>query len=281
MRYEDFLQKKNEEVILPYLRNNEVVDLDKRYRVKGKVKEGKWYAFRIKGRDAFPLKEVESELGQYDALKEFQGYLFNDLFISGGITHKAYASEELQLEKFTPVKVKQWFDDSLLYSESLFETNIELEVRIDFEGEKNSIRSIKGVTPDLFLAYTMFSFDRTQKRIEEEEKLKKLEKEEREKEIERQRQTVKGRLEYSLSRTGAKLLNYVEAYDGTLIVRFEYMEERFECVAHKDMRIIDAGICLTDERTGEKGDGRFTVASLPSVISYAKRQGKLVVFRHV
>jgi hypothetical protein len=53
------------------------------------------------------------------------------------------------------------------------------------------------------------------------------------------------------------------------------------------LRIIDSGICLTahyddpEFEAGTKGDGFFTLESLPSVIREAQRDGKLVVYRHV
>jgi hypothetical protein len=45
--------------------------------------------------------------------------------------------------------------------------------------------------------------------------------------------------------------------------------------------VVDSGICLQDHRTGVKGDTRFTLESLPTVIGEAIRTGKLVVYRHV
>ena len=37
---------------------------------------------------------------------------------------------------------------------------------------------------------------------------------------------------------------------------------------------------LTDESTGEKGDTRFTLESLPTVVQQAMDEGILVVYRH-
>lgn len=65
------------------------------------------------------------------------------------------------------------------------------------------------------------------------------------------------------------------------VVRFRFMNRRFECVCDQNMRIIDAGICLTSHDTGEKGDDRFSLESLPSVIREAIEDDVLVVFRHV
>ena len=57
---------------------------------------------------------------------------------------------------------------------------------------------------------------------------------------------------------------------------------RFECTCDaRTLRIVDAGICLVDHRSGQKGDQYFTLESLPGVIQQAEREGKLVVFRRV
>jgi hypothetical protein len=44
---------------------------------------------------------------------------------------------------------------------------------------------------------------------------------------------------------------------------------------------VDSGICLVDHGTGERGDTRFTLESLPGVVGEAMDLGRLVVFRHV
>jgi hypothetical protein len=67
-----------------------------------------------------------------------------------------------------------------------------------------------------------------------------------------------------------------------MVVRFRLLGRRFECTCdERTLRILDAGICLVDHATGERGDTRFTLESLPAVILEADRDDKLVVFRHV
>jgi hypothetical protein len=82
---------------------------------------------------------------------------------------------------------------------------------------------------------------------------------------------------------GAELLDWRDSRSvGEAVVQFRFQHRRFECVCQKDtLRIVDAGICLTDHYTGVRGDTRFTLESLPPVIQQAVREGKLVVFRHV
>lgn len=64
------------------------------------------------------------------------------------------------------------------------------------------------------------------------------------------------------------------------IVRYRLDGGRYECVCDLNLRIVDAGVCLTDH-DGTKGDTWLTLESLPSVIREAVRLDKLVVFRHV
>jgi class 3 adenylate cyclase len=81
---------------------------------------------------------------------------------------------------------------------------------------------------------------------------------------------------------GAKLLDVRNSHvRGEHIVRYRLDRRRFECVCDERLHIIDSGICLRDEHTGEQGDRRFTLESLPAVVRQAEREGRLVIFRHV
>ena len=81
--------------------------------------------------------------------------------------------------------------------------------------------------------------------------------------------------------SGATLLDVQPNFQpDEMIVRFRFRSRRFECVVHKmTLQVVDAGICLTDSFTGERGDSYFTLESLPAVIKQAMDEGALVVFR--
>lgn len=67
-----------------------------------------------------------------------------------------------------------------------------------------------------------------------------------------------------------------------MVVRFRLDGQRFECTCERrTLRIVDAGICLTDDETDERGDDYFTLESLPGVIRQAIEENALVVFRHL
>ncbi|MFA6234104.1 MAG: hypothetical protein WC824_07960, partial [Bacteroidota bacterium] len=86
----------------------------------------------------------------------------------------------------------------------------------------------------------------------------------------------------ALAISGAEFLESREGYNkNEMIVRYRFEGYRLECVADKTtLRIVDSGICLTDHDTGEKGDTRFTLESLPAVVLEAIKTHKLVIYRH-
>ncbi len=87
----------------------------------------------------------------------------------------------------------------------------------------------------------------------------------------------------ALALSGAALLEVREApRRGELIVSYRLRGERLQCVVDAStLRVIDAGVCLTDHATQERGDTYFTLESLPAVIVQAMDEGSLVVWRHL
>ena len=79
---------------------------------------------------------------------------------------------------------------------------------------------------------------------------------------------------------------YLDSHPGygrrEMVVQYRFENRRLECVVNtQTLTVIDSGICLTDHRTGEKGDTYFTLESLPAVVRQAIQLNKLVVYRHV
>jgi hypothetical protein len=87
--------------------------------------------------------------------------------------------------------------------------------------------------------------------------------------------------ERALAAAGAEMLDFTPGRtQNEAVVRFRFLGHRFRSVVRvPGLRIIEAGICLTDAHSGERGDDRFTLASLPAVIHQAERQGQLVILR--
>jgi hypothetical protein len=84
-----------------------------------------------------------------------------------------------------------------------------------------------------------------------------------------------------LAEAGAELLDWTQGRQANqAVVSFRFHGRRFRSVVRvPGLRIVEAGICLTDARSGERGDDRFTLASLPAVIAQAERQDQLVILR--
>lgn len=84
-----------------------------------------------------------------------------------------------------------------------------------------------------------------------------------------------------LADAGAELLDWTQGrVANQAVVTFRFLGRRFRSVVGvPGLRIVEAGICLTDSSSGERGDDRFTLASLPAVIAQAERQNQLVILR--
>jgi hypothetical protein len=173
--------------------------------------------------------------------------------------------------------------------------------------ERDSLAGIKGVTPALESAFWIETERRTraERRRAELEAARLREEEEARRAAERDRLveaartsvgTAEGRRALAqvdfLAAAKAALAvggaQYLEHRKSSLVrarpeytVRFRHIGRRFECVVDQNLRIVDAGICLVDHRTGVRWDNVLTLESLPSVIREADAEGKLVVFRRV
>jgi hypothetical protein len=89
-------------------------------------------------------------------------------------------------------------------------------------------------------------------------------------------ENVEERAEEALASAGARLLG-VRRLGDRIEVRFRYQGDSFTCMADPfTLQILDAGICLVDHATNERGDEQLTLDSLPSVVREAMELGVLV-----
>ncbi len=177
----------------------------------------------------------------------------------------------------------------------------EEEVLATFLDKRQSVDDVKSVPPALDAAFRMETWQRLEverrraeleRRRREEEELRLLE--ERRRELARQlgdavvrrrmaQHDFEAAARAALAVGGAEYLDHRRSVQPReMVVRFRLDHGRYECTCEETtLRIVDAGICLVDSETDERGDTYFTLESLPGVILQAIREGRLHVFRHV
>jgi hypothetical protein len=250
------------------------------------------------------LQEVDPSWA--DGQPRLRGYLVGDHFVSDNIGHgeetlvQAYCVE-LGLERFARATVVRDREGRLVYISQEFPQGPEEEVRRAYQDRDNNLTKIPHVTPALDMAFRWL----WRWREEQEERRRELERIRAEEEAKRAAQerlekamkdagSAAGRrvlatqdfemaAKEALRVSGAELLDVLDSTRrGEKIVQYRFRHRRLECVVDaRTLQVNDSGICLTDHRTGEKGDTRFTLESLPGVVAEAMDQDKLVVWRHI
>jgi len=265
--------------------------------------------FTLNGRKAYYVKPAEPEPERLRG--KTTGYLVGNRLVSVDarvdpdpkniVDH----SEQVRLiepglDRFVLVSAGRICEDGpLIYIQQEMPLGPEFEVQTAFLDDQESVAEIKGVCPALDAAFRMEIWQRkeAERRRQELKERRKQEEEARQREAKRleiiknlgdgatRREVAKESFEdaarAALAVGGAEFLDCRPGLQDEKIVKFRLNRERYECVCDKNLRIIDAGVCLTDHDTGEKGDTLLTLESLPSVILEALALGELVVFRHV
>lgn len=269
-----------------------------------------WYHFTVKAREAWgakPADPVPESLANIVV-----GYLVGDRLVPDDTridpdpSKIADHSERVYLipdglDRFSRVSAGRVYPEGpLIFIEQAFPLGPEDDVVNAYLEEEDSVRDIPGVVPALDAAFRMESFQRAEaerrrvelarKRAEEEARvareLKRKELIERLGDGAGRREMAKENFleaaKAALTVGGAKYLDHRKGgRKGEWVVKYRVDGRRLECVCDTDLQIIDAGVCLVDHGTGEKGDTYFTLESLPAVIRQAIREDVLVVWRHV
>jgi hypothetical protein len=255
---------------------------------------------------------VTPELWFGEGTATVTGYLVGDRLVADGAAVPVDVKDlmartetvhlvEPGLDRFARVTAARHTDGRLYYLRQEFPLGPVEDVRTAYVDRAASVAHVSHVTPALDLAFRVTSWqrDEVERRRAELERKAQLERERAEAEAARHklmstlgdgasRRVVAARdfetaARAALRASGADLLDHRKGYNkGEQVVQFRFKKRRFECVCEETtLRIVDAGICLIDHDTGERGDNRFTLESLPGVIQEAMDGGKLVVFRHV
>lgn len=310
MGWRDLLQTGDEHVVLPWLGGRTLYSSAQRWSIEGKLPvEYGWYTFMVvnRGARAGGRADAQPALLQHTV----RGYLVGDRLVADDIhidpdpkcisefSEKVFLLDD-GLDRFVRVcagRVNK--EGPLVYQGLEMPLGQEDQVLEAFLDQKASVASIKGVSPALDAAFRMESWQRieAERRRVELERLRREEDEKRQKE-ERRKELVKklgdgeGRREMALHNFdaaaraalavgGAVFLDAKKLRHNEWAVRYRLDRQKFECVCNERLRIIDAGICLVDHDTNEKGDTFFTLESLPAVVQQAQRERRLVIFRHV
>jgi hypothetical protein len=321
MGWRDHLQKEEETVVLPWFAGREIRSADRVFNIQGKLpREPGWNTFSVKGRTARLLEGEEAKLrAEQNVLppgslqSEVSGYLVGDRFIRDDAVvdpdpaRIAEQSEQIWfveegLDRFTRVEAGRVHEGGpLIFAGMAFPLGPEDEVTRAFQDRKPSVSDIKGVVPALDAAFRMESWRRSETerlRAEAEERRRREEeqrrREEQRQELVRQLGDGAGRramaaVDFDAAARAALQVGGAEFLDARqsrnrneMVVTFRFHNRRFECTCDRfTLQIIDAGICLVNHATGEKGDAYFTLESFPAVIAQAERERRLVVWRHV
>ena len=310
------LLAENTQLVLPWFGARRVHNAKRTWTLRGPLpSEHGWYAFDVTGgRYATLVEDViyESDPDYENGHKLLRGYVVGDRFIEDSVRidpnpNKLFEQTariqcvERGLERFTRAIVIRDREQSLIFIRQDFPTGPEEVVELAYQERRDSIYDIPGVTPALDLTFRWITHQRKlaeERRLELEriraEEEKKRAEQERIQRAMRDAGTAMGRralatrdfemaAKEALRVSGAELLDCRDSYNrGEMVVQYRFRQRRLECVVEKDtLRVIDAGVCLQDHATGEKGDTYFTLESLPGVIGEAIDLDKLVVWRHV
>lgn len=301
-------------VSLPWTGGRVVHGIDRCWKITGDLPpEHGWHRFSVSG----SRRAMWRGVGELDTALEQQrsrvrGYLVEDRLIPDDVCVKTEVQEvfaqgrltwlvEPGLDRFARATAVRHRDGKLIYLQQEFPLGPENEVLEAFQDRRESIDHIQGVTPALHLAFLWHTWRRrlTDAQRRRLERLAQMEERQRKQALRRMRfqndvwnraaKRGQAALDFptaardALAVSGAELLDERAARRrDERIVQFRYRNRRFECVVHAPtLRIVDAGICLEDHVTGERGDNRFTLESLPAVLEEAIQTHRLVVFRHV
>ena len=301
---------------LPWIGYTTVHDAERSWSVRVPFPpEHGWYQFRTGGgRWANPVDRtlVDPDPSYFVNQTPLHGYVVGDRFIQDGArvdpdpdklidqTQPVYCVET-GLDRFARAMVVLDRAQHLIFWQQVFPLGPETEALHAYQDRKPDLHDIVGVTPALDLAFRWVSHQRDLMdrrraelaRIRAEEEKRRAE-EERIQQAMKDAGTAVGRrvlaardfetaAKEALKVSGATLLDTRTSRNrNEMVVQYRFRERRFECVVDKlTLRVVDSGICLTAHDTGEKGDTRFNLESLPGVVGEAMNLGKLVVYRHV
>jgi len=287
MDYRRFLQKDDDRIVAPFLGGRRIVASGRVFRLVGDLPpEPGWYSYEIRGRRVEVADLANDPLMEMD-LPTFSGHVVGNVIVARDGQVEIHLVPE-GMERFATVEACVWPDGNVIFKGFGMDDEGVFIAREVFE-DKGDLSRHAGIAPELRHAFAMECMRRAAEEAEERRRIAEAAAAERQRLLEEYRKTLKGSLEYALQQSGAHLLDWREMPGNRLSVRYTMAGlvgrynrdvERLECIIDRDtFRVIDSGICLDDHR-GTRGDDRFTLQSLPSVVREAVNSGQLVVTRY-
>lgn len=308
MSWRDLLTTE-ERVTLPWTGGRSLHSDARVFKLRKRPREFGWYTFEVEGRQAGNPSPAEPVPGLLKT--PTTGYLVGDRLVTDDIridpdpnqisnhSEKVYLLPE-ELDRFTRIRAGRIYPEGpLIFLDQAFPLGPEDDVMNAYLDNRTDVRDIPGVVPALDAAFRMEVYQREQAELRRQELARIRAEEEERREKERRRQELLERIGDGASRRAlahedfteaakaalrvgdAEYLDHRRVRKGEYAVKYRVDGQRLECVCDLNLHIIDAGVCLTNHTTGERGDTYFTLESLPSVIREAQRDGKLVIWRHV
>ncbi len=301
MGWRDLLSAAGETVVAPWTGGRTLHLIARSFQIRGALAEtAGWYRFEVDGRSARFAGTAEPKVSQLRFRVE--GYLVGDRLVPDDVSvqldvRRLAASTQRVflvpsgLQRFARVSAGRVCErGDLVFAEELFPLGPELEVQDALGRRSQSLMDVSGVAPALDAAFRIECFrrDAAQRRRARAEQAKQRQTlvDELGSGVTRRARAVydfEGAARAALAVSGATYLDHRSSHErDEVVVRFRIGTQAFECICHaRTLRVIDAGVCLTDDDTGLRGDEFFTLESLPGVIKQAQREDVLVVFRHV
>jgi hypothetical protein len=309
--WRDLISAEGETTTLPWTGGTSLHSDSRTFKLGDTPPEHGWYTFKVAGSRASepePADPVPELLR-----KPVTGYLVGDHLVPddtridpdpGKIidySEKVFLLPE-ELDRFSRVRAGRIYPEGpLIFLEQDFPLGPEDDVMDAYLDNKGQVHDLPGVVPALDAAFRMEVYQREQAELRRQEIARRRAEEEARREQERRRRELMERLgdgatrralahhgdfreaaEAALRVGGAQYLDHRKGRrKDEWIVKYRVDGQRLECVCDTNLHIVDAGVCLQDHVTGQKGDQLFTLESIPAVIRQAVREHKLVVWRHV
>jgi len=307
--WRDLLATKNEVVTLPWTGGLKLHSKTRVFKLDRRPPEFGWYEFTV---DKTKAADPKPDEPLHDLLKHHVvGYLVGNRIVADHTiidpdpakiadhSETVYLLPE-GLDRFARIRAGRIYPEGpLIYVDLEFPLGPEEDVLNAYLDQKESVENIPNVAPALDAAFRMEVYKRHEEKRRREELAKKKAEQEAKRAKEKRRKELLEKLgdgagrramakesfeeaaKAALAVGGAQYLDHRKVRNNEWAVKYRVDGRRLECVCTSNLQIIDAGVCLIDHDTDEKGDTYFTLESIPAVIRQAIREGKLVVWRHV